>query len=116
LNAFAYSALVVLIASFPSRWGALVLVLVMYSSLILSATVGSLSFFGSVTANDGFRPIIGVGKTLLSTLSVGIDTYHVVNSSSLPLTEISIYSSNVVLYLTIAVFVMSLREFFYAND
>jgi hypothetical protein len=116
LNSLSYTALVVLISSFPYMWGVAVMIVVMYSSLLLSLTVGSLTFLSTITLSGAFQPVIGMAKAFLSTLTVGVDTYHIMNSSVFPLTDFIVYVSNIVLYLTLAVLVMSMREFFYAND
>jgi ABC-type Na+ efflux pump permease subunit len=116
LNCFSYTAVVVLVSSLPYLWGAIAMGAVFYGTIILSVTIGSLQFLSSFTFSEGSQVLIAVGKSIISTVSVGIDTYHVINTSPFPVADFAVYISNVVLYLTLSVFVMSKREFFYAND
>lgn len=116
LNCFSYTALIVFVSSLPHLWGVYAMVFVFYGTFILSVTIGSLQFLNSFAFNEGSQVLIALGRSIISTMTVGMDTYHVINTSPFPVADFAIYASNIVLYLTLAVFVMSKREFFYAND
>lgn len=116
LNAFGFTALVVFIASMPQRIAAFVLIFYMYGVFLLTVIVGTASYLESLSLEHVSKMVTALGQLLCSIFIVGMDSYHVINSSSLPITSILIYFSNIALYLTLATLVMSWREFFYAND
>lgn len=116
-NSMGYTALVVFFASFPFRIGIYLFFLAWYFVAIISLTTGVVSFVGSaVWGGDAFRVFSVIAQFLYGFFVIGVDSYHLLNSAQSPLLSIVTYASNVVLYLTLAVWVMSLREFFYAND
>jgi len=116
LNTLGFTALVVFISSMPQRYAAIVVLLYAYIIFLLSFTVGTASYLDSLSIEQVSKNMTAIAQLLFSIFCVGFDSYHVVNSSNLPVANVLIYMSNVVLYLTLATLVMSYREFFYAND
>jgi len=116
-NAIGYSALMILISSIPHPWGRITLMLVIWSAMFASSTMSAISSLADYLAlTDVARPLSALAQITVSVFGVSIDSYHIVNSGAFPLSNAVIFVSNVVLYLTLSVFIMSLREFFYAND
>lgn len=116
LNAFSYTALLVLISSLPSPWGYWIFSWFWVCCVFITMGVGTMSFITSLSVDELSRSITTASQLLFSFFTAGFDSYHVVQSSKLPLVDIVIYISNLVLYLTLSVFIMNRREFFYAND
>jgi len=116
LNTFGFTALVVFIGSMPQRIAVTVLILYSYSIFLFTFSVGTISFLDSLSIEQVSKSVTATAQVLFSIFTVGFDSYHVVNSSSLPISNAFTYLSNIVLYLTLATLVMSYREFFYAND
>lgn len=116
-NALGYTSLMVLISTVPHPWGKIILIILVYCALFATMVSGALAYLAdSLTLTTLARPLAALGEFILSLFSVSIDSYHIVNSASFPLSNIVIFISNIVLYLTASVFIMSIREFFYAND
>ncbi len=115
-NAFGFTALVVFISSMPQRIAVFVMILYLYLVFILTVSVGTASYLDTLSVEQVSKSVTAAGQLLFSIFVVGFDSYHVANSSSLPIASTAIYFSNIVLYLTLATLVMSYREFFYAND
>jgi hypothetical protein len=116
-NALGYAALMMLISSVPHPWGRILLIALIYWALSTTLLTGALSYLAdSLALTDISRPLAVVGEFILSLFAVSFDSYHIVNSATFPLSNLAIFISNIVLYLTLSVFIMSIREFFYAND
>jgi len=88
----------------------------MYTIFLLTILVGSASYLDSLSLEHVSKTLTALGQVFFSIFIVGMDSYHVVNSSNLPIASALIYFSNIALYLTLSTLVMSWREFFYAND
>ncbi|PWT96887.1 MAG: hypothetical protein C5B53_08805 [Candidatus Melainabacteria bacterium] len=116
LNAISYTALIVLISSLPSPWGYWIFAWIWAACVLITMGVGTMSFITSLSVSELSNSVVTAAQFLFSFFSVGIDSYHVFKSSRLPLIDIVIYVSNVVCYLTLSMFAMNRREFFYAND
>jgi hypothetical protein len=116
-NALGYSALMILVSTFPHPWGKIALVVALYASLLASTAISVLSYAAEFMAmNDLAKPLAVLAQILTSIFGITFDSYHIVNSSTFPLSNVIIFVSNIALYLTLSVLVMSMREFFYAND
>jgi ABC-type transport system involved in multi-copper enzyme maturation permease subunit len=116
-NALGYSALMILVSTFPHPWGKIALIVALYAGLLASTAISVLSYAAEFMAmNDLAKPLAVIAQILTSVLGITFDSYHIVNSSTFPIANVMIFISNVALYLTLSVLVMSLREFFYAND
>lgn len=116
LNCFAYAAVCVLFSTLPPIATYLLVGPLIYLQVLLAVSLGSLSFMNAISVDGCSLVLMGLVRSALSIMNVRIDTYHVLSSSAFPPAEFAAYFSNVVLYLTLAVFIMSQREFFYAND
>ncbi len=116
LNAFGFTALIVFISSMPQRIAVFVFIIYMYAVFILTMLVGTASFVDSLSLEHVSKTVTALGQLLFTIFVVGMDSYHVINTSTLPIASIVIYVSNIVLYLTLSTLIMSYREFFYAND
>lgn len=116
LNAFGFTALVVFIASMPQIIAAIVMITYMYMVFFLTILVGSASYIDSLSLDHVSKTVTAFGQLVFSIFVVGMDSYHVINSSNFPIASIVIYFSNIALYITLSTLVMSWREFFYAND
>ncbi len=116
LNSMSFSALFVLLAACPAR-----IRLWLWLGLItfLSVTMGTLGvklLLSGVSLFEASQMMAAAMRFACSLFTVSADSYHIINSAESPLTSILIYTSNVVLYLTLASVILCQREFFYAND
>ena len=115
-NTLGFTALVVFISSMPQRYAVILVLMYAYLMCLLTISVGTASYLDSLSIEQVSKNVTALAQLVFSIFVVGFDSYHVINSAELPLANIIIYASNVVLYLTLATLVMSYREFFYAND
>lgn len=118
LNALSYSALMVVIRSFPMRLGVAVFIILVYTSLIGSALNFSMSSY-EATLPIAYYFIQGV--SILSTflqqfIYPSIDLYEIFNSTQFSWLPIVSYVSNVLLYLFLATMLLNRREFSYGED
>lgn len=116
LNTLGFTALVVFISSMPQRYAVILVLMYAYFMCLLTFSVGTASYLDSLSLEQVSKNITALAQLLFSIFVVGFDSYHVINSATLPIANILIYLSNIALYLTLATLVMSYREFFYAND
>ncbi|MBX9725282.1 MAG: hypothetical protein K2X81_28015, partial [Candidatus Obscuribacterales bacterium] len=115
LNALSYSALMVLIRSFPMRLGITVFVILVYASLIGPALNFSMSSYEATLpiAFYFFQFIVTVSNFLHQFVYPGIDIYEIFNSTCFSILPLVTYASNVLLYLFLATVLLNRREFSY---
>lgn len=118
LNALSYSALMVVIRSFPMRLGIAVFVVLVYASLIGPALSFSMSSYESTVPAVYilFQTLVFISTFLHHFVFPGIDIYEVFNSSRFTLLPLVTYVSNVLVYLTLASVLLNRREFSYGED
>ncbi len=118
LNAFSYSALMVVIRTFPMRLGIAVFVILVYLSLLGPALNFSMSSYEATlpAAFYFFQAITFVSNILQQFVYPGIDLYDVFNCTKFSVLPLVNYVSNVLLYLLIATMLLNRREFSYGED
>lgn len=117
LNSLSASALISAINAFPRRYAVYLFILTSYSSILARF---SNSTWRNETAFTGDHPAITdqVNATnIISTfLNTRIDAYNLLHAQHFPWLDTVGYLSNVSLYLLVAVFLLTRREFFYGSD
>lgn len=118
LNALSYSALMVVIRSFPMRLGVTVFIILVYASLISPALNFSMSNYEATlpVAYYFFKAVSFLANFLQQFVYPGIDIYEVFNSTKFSLLPIVVYVSNLLLYLFLATVLLNRREFSYGED
>ena len=112
LNSFGVTAAIMVINSLPPKVGTFVLVGLLYASMLISA-IPQMQF----SADHGFLNIIGqAGSFMQSFMNPTIQTSAALNSVRFSCLPFLTYLSNVCTYLTLAVLILSKREFFYASN
>lgn len=118
LNALSYSALMVLIRSFPMRLGMTVFIILVYASLVGPALNFSMSSYQATlpAAYIFFQVISFISSFLQQFVYPSIDLYEVTNSTVSSILPVLTYVSNILLYLFFASYLLNLREFSYGED
>lgn len=118
LNALSYSALMVVIRSFPMRLGITVFIILVYASLIGPALSFSMSSYESTVPAVYwlFQTLVFVSTFLHQFVFPGIDIYEVCNSTRFSLLPLVTYASNILVYLLLATILLNRREFSYGED
>lgn len=118
LNALSYSALMVVIRTFPMRLGITVFIILVYTSLIGPALNFSMSSYDSTLPflMFLFQGLSGFSNFLHEFVFPSVDLYEIFNSTRFSLLPIVTYISNVLLYLLFATMLLNRREFSYGED
>ncbi|HEY9776819.1 MAG TPA: hypothetical protein V6C81_23855 [Planktothrix sp.] len=113
LNCMSTTALVVVISAVPMRLGMFLFFTVFYLSMI-----GPMfSNYSSRSSEPAVTSIITGGFQLMQTVvTPTIDLQDLVNSVAFSWTPVVNYASNMVIYLLLATYLMSRREFYYASE
>jgi hypothetical protein len=117
-NSLGYSALMVVIRSFPMRLGLTVFFILVYISLIGPAFNFSMTSYESMLplAYYFFQTVASVSNLLQQFIYPGIDVYDVFDSARFSVLPFVSYVSNVLLYLLLATILLNRREFSYGED
>lgn len=118
LNALSYSALMVVIRSFPMRLGMTVFIILVYASLVGPALNFSMSSYEATlpVAVMFFQAIAFVSMILQQFVYPSIDLYEIINSTVPSLLPVLTYVSNILVYLLCATWLLNRREFSYGED
>jgi hypothetical protein len=118
LNALSYSALMVVIRSFPMRLGMTVFIILVYASLVGPALNFSMSSYEATVpvAYFFFQTVSFISSFLQQFVYPSIDLYEVLNSTVSSILPILTYVSNILLYLFFATCLLNRREFSYGED
>lgn len=118
LNALSYSALMVVIRSFPMRLGIAIFIVLVYASLIGPALSFSMSSYeGAIPAVYMlFQALVFISNFLHHFVFPGIDIFEVLNTTRFSLLPLVTYFSNILMYLLLATVLLNRREFSYGED
>lgn len=118
LNALSYSALMVVIRSFPMRLGITIFVILLYTSMIGPAINFSLTSYESAmpVLCYFFQAIALFSNLLHQFVFPSIDLYEIINCTQFSLLPIVNFISNILLYLLFATMLLNRREFSYGED
>ena len=118
LNACSYSALMVVIRSFPMRLGIAAFVILVYASMFSQILNFSMSSYQATlpAAYYFFQGISLLSTFLQQFVYPGIDLYEIFNSTRFSILPLVAYVSNVLLYLLFATMLLNRREFSYGED
>lgn len=118
LNSLSYSALMVLIRSFPLRLGVAVFVILVYISFIGSAlNFSTNSFAGELPVmHYTFLALSSTASFLRAFVFPSLQLYDVVNTTRFSWLPILNFASNLTLYLVFAGMILNRREFSYGED
>jgi hypothetical protein len=115
-NILSVMSLVVLVSSMPRRIFLLLYFATFYGSFIIMTGLGVAALTSSFMFPTQSKLLEAVMEVVTSLGSIRIDTYHLSNSSDSPVLAGLVLVSNIALRLTLANVILSLREYFYAND
>lgn len=118
LNALSYSALMVVIRSFPMRLGIAVFIVLVYASMFGQILNFSMSSYEAAlpAAYYFFQTLSVVSGFLQQFVYPSIDLYEVFNSTRFSILPLVVYVSNVLLSLLFATMLLNRREFSYGED
>ena len=118
LNALSYSALMVVIRSFPMRLGIAVFIILVYASLIGPALSFSMSSYeGAIPAVYMiFQALVFISNFLHHFVFPGIDLFEVLNTTRFSVLPLVTYVSNILMYLLLGTVLLSRREFSYGEE
>lgn len=117
LNALSSSALISAINALPRKFAIYAFLLTSYSSVLGRASNSSwrdeAAFIGDHKALTDQLDVPAIISTLINTR---IDAYDLLHANVFPWGEVVGYCSNVTIYLLIAVYLLTRREFFYGSE
>jgi hypothetical protein len=117
LNAFSFTALIVLISSIPLRLGTLVwTILYLFSFIVTMVPMVSLKSDEPALTSAFVYPVYTTGLFAQSFLFPYFDTYDAFNAVNFSILPFVTYISNILLYLVASTLVLRAREFFYAAE
>jgi hypothetical protein len=117
LNALSSSALISVINAFPRKYAVWLFLITSYASVLARANNASWRNEAAFTGDHKqLTDQLDIPSIISTVLNTRIDAYDLLNANAFPWLELTGYVSNVSIYLLVAVYLLTKREFFYGSE